>query len=73
MKRTTKKPFATCPSFSGCLQRIFRRLFPAKPQRLELKLATYSEAGGLLRAGWSIAPEEDGNRAFGHVYLERLF
>ncbi len=54
------------------LQRMVRRFFAPKPKRLELKLATYSEAEGLLRAGWTLAPEEDLNRAFGLVYLERL-
>lgn len=54
------------------LHRMVRRIFAPKPKRLELKLATYSEAEGLLRAGWTLAPEEDHNRAFGLVYLERL-
>jgi len=53
-------------------QNLFRRIFASKPKRLELKLATYSEAEGLLKQGWTLAPEEDRNRAFGLVYLERL-
>ena len=47
-------------------------MFMPKPKRLELKLATYSESDSLLKQGWSLAAEEDHNRAFGLVYLEKL-
>jgi len=48
-------------------------------RRLEFKLCTYAEGDRLIRASagkpereqWIIAPEEDRNRAFGVVYLER--
>ena len=54
------------------LERMVRRICAPKPKRLELKLATYSEAEGLLKQGWTLAPEEDHNHAIGLVYLERL-
>ena len=54
------------------LHRLVRRICAPKPKRLELKLATYSEAEGLLKQGWTLAPEEDRNHAIGLVYLERL-
>lgn len=43
-----------------------------KPPR-ELICVGYIEADRKLRsgAGWRLAPEEDRNRRFGYVYLER--
>jgi hypothetical protein len=49
--------------------------FRRRRQRLELKFCTYAEADQLIRSthgAWTIAPEEDQNRVFGMVYLERL-
>ena len=46
-----------------------------KRQRLELRYLSYAEADRLIRetqGAWTIAPEEDGNRVLGMVYLERL-
>ena len=44
-------------------------------KRLELRYVTYAEGDRLIRetpGAWTIAPEEDGNRQIGMVYLERL-
>ena len=53
------------------LRRVRRR----QPKRLELRFLSYTEADRLIRetkGAWTIAPEEDGNRSVGMVYLERL-
>lgn len=56
--------------------RILRRLWLAltapKPQRVALKLVSYADADQYLKEGWKIAKEEDANRQYGFVYLERL-
>ena len=44
-------------------------------RRLELQFLSYADADRLIRetnGAWTIAPEEDGNRIIGMVYLERL-
>ncbi len=49
--------------------------FTRKRKRLELRCLSYAEADRLIRetqGAWTIAPEEDGNRCLGMVYLERL-
>ncbi len=52
------------------LQRLFGR---PKPKRLELRFVPYYPEGDrLVREGWTIAKEEDNNRMYGFVYLERL-
>ena len=46
-----------------------------KRSRVEVRFLPYAEADRLIRETegmWSIAPEEDLNRAFGMVYVERL-
>lgn len=54
------------------LQRIVRLCFKPKPKRLGLRFVTYAESEPLLKAGWTIAPEEDHNRHIGKVWLELL-
>lgn len=52
-----------------------RKILGLAPRRVraELRFVDYSEGDRLVRTGeWTIAPEEDCNRAFGMVYLERL-
>ena len=49
----------------------FKKL-PKNPQRKELKLVSYSDAGTYLSKGWTIAPEEHCNHKFMMVYLELL-
>jgi hypothetical protein len=43
------------------------------PRRRAVRFMTYAEADALIRRDprWRIAPEEDHNREFGKVYLER--
>lgn len=49
------------------------RFWQPKRKRLELRCVTYFEGDRLIKeGGWTIAPEEDDNRRFGLVYLERL-
>ena len=52
---------------------MFRELFKPKP-RGEIRFVSYSEADALLRTGeWKLAiPEEDHNRVFNRVYVERI-
>jgi hypothetical protein len=60
------------------LRRLFYRCVPVYV-RLELRCAAYSEAEALLSDNegkpeserWTIAAEEDSNRALGLVWLER--
>jgi hypothetical protein len=60
------------------LRRLFYRLFP-RYHRLELRCVPYKEADQLLRENegkrlsdqWRIAPEEDFNRIYCSVWLER--
>ena len=58
------------------LERLAKRIFTIKPKRLELRCMTWAEADKLLMdctLGWKLAiPEEDNNRAFGVVWLERV-
>ena len=51
---------------------FFQKFCPKKRKRLELKVVTYAEAELLVRSGWTIAPEEDTNRNYNMVYLERF-
>lgn len=44
-----------------------------KPKRLELRFVSYGEGDALIRKGWQLAlPEEDSNKVFGMVYVERV-
>jgi len=52
--------------------RLLRFLFRPKPKRIELRFVNYAEGDKLVREGWTIANEEDANRVFGMVYVERL-
>ena len=54
------------------LQRIVRLFFKPKRRRLELRFVTYRESEPLLKAGWTIAPEDDYNLHIGKVWLELL-
>ena len=54
------------------LERVVRLFFKPKRKRLELRFVTYAESEPLLKAGWTIAPEEDHNRHIGKVWLELL-
>ena len=54
------------------LRRLVKLPPPTKPKRLELCFVNYTEGDRLIREGWTIAPEEDNNHAFGMVYVERL-
>lgn len=49
-----------------------RSLFRPKPKRIDFAFVTYEVAEGLLKEGWSIAPEEDRNHHLGMVFLEKL-
>lgn len=49
-----------------------RSLFRPKPKRIDFAFVTYEVAEGLLKEGWSIAPEEDRNHRVGMVFLEKL-
>lgn len=62
----------------AAIRRFWLRRFP-NYHRLELRCVPYKEADQLIRENegkrqsdqWRIAPEEDSNREFGMVYLER--
>jgi hypothetical protein len=45
---------------------------PKRGKRLEMRCVTYAEGDRLIKEGWTLSPEEDGNRAFGMVYVELL-
>lgn len=57
---------------------FLRWLFRRRPRlrRAEIRFLPYAEADKLIKANpgvWRIArPEEDGNRQYGWVYLERV-
>ena len=51
---------------------IKSKLFKRKPKRIELKFVDYREGDRLIREGWSLAPEEDDNKVFGMVFVEKL-
>lgn len=40
-------------------------------KRVDFGVFNYTEAEKLLAQGWELAKEEDGNYAFGLVYLEK--
>jgi hypothetical protein len=72
-------PLSGSASLARTLKSLYYRIFK-RYRRLELKLCTYAEGDKLIRASagkaesetWVLAiPEEDNNRAFGVVYLER--
>lgn len=53
------------------LDRLVRLLCPWKrPKRRDLRFVSYAEVDMLVRKGWTIAREEDGNRALGMELLE---
>jgi hypothetical protein len=62
------------------LQRIYYRYFfrfrfthfEIKPKRIGFVLVPHELANGLMKDGWTIAPEEDSNRRAGMVFLEKL-
>ena len=43
-----------------------------KARRIAVRFVTYTEGDSLVREGWTIAPEEDGNHFIGKVWLELL-
>ena len=45
---------------------------PKRGKRVEMRCVTYAEGDRLIKEGWTLAPEEDGNRGFGMVYVELL-
>ena len=52
-----------------------RKLFKKKLKRLELKCLSWRDANDLMiktNGAWTIAPEEDNNKVFGLVWIERL-
>lgn len=60
-------------------RRLYYQLIPTY-KRLELKLCSYGEADVLIRQNaqfedktqhWVLAKEEDTNRFYGYVYIER--
>lgn len=57
------------------IRRFLNWLFPKKRKRLELRVMSYLDADMLMRdepGVWLIAEEEDDNKRFGIVYIERL-
>jgi hypothetical protein len=52
--------------------KILRWLFPKKKTRVGFKCVLWAEAEPYLKAGWTIAKEEDTNRVIGVVFLEKL-
>lgn len=51
------------------IEKLFRQRRAHQPR--ELKRVPWSEADAMLNNGWKLAPEEDTNRNYGFVYLQR--
>lgn len=61
--------------FTGWIEGIWKAFCPPKRKRLEVRFVTWDVADKMIResnGGWTVAPEEDKNKVFGVVYLERL-
>lgn len=60
-------------NIDSTLAASYKQCKQPRPKRLELRFVPYAKADALLLAGWRIAKdEEDINRTFGGVYLERV-